>query len=207
MSRSKRTSSFALPCLIAVVAAWFAVITVASAFAQAQPQTANPNRITDAIDPDERVTLQNNVHPLAQARYDQGPAPGSMVTGRIMLLLKRDDMQEHALRQYLDELQNPNSANYHKWLTPEAMGAQYGISEGDLATVTAWLQGQGFAIDKVSAARNMILFSGNVTQISAGVQHLDSSLRDQGSNALCQCHRSADSGGLGSGDRGRCAVE
>jgi trimeric autotransporter adhesin len=111
MSRSRCTSSFALSCLIVLFTAWFAATTVASAFAQAQPQGAVPNQITQAIDPDERVTLQNNVHPLAQARYDQGPAPGSMATGRIMLVLKRSDMQEHALRQYLDELQNPNSAN------------------------------------------------------------------------------------------------
>jgi trimeric autotransporter adhesin len=162
---SRCTLSFVHSFLIAFVATWFAAATVAPALAQGQPQAATPNLITEAIDPDVRVTLTNNVHPLAQARYDQGPAPGSMATGRIMLVLKRSDMQEHALRQYLDELQNPNSANYHKWLTPETLGAQYGISEGDLATVTAWLQGQGFAIDKVSAARNMILFSGNVTQI------------------------------------------
>jgi Pro-kumamolisin, activation domain/Bacterial Ig-like domain (group 3) len=165
MSRSRCTPPLVLSCLIAFAAAWLAATTVARAFAQAQPEAAIPNQITQAINPDERVTLQNNVHPLAQARYDQGPAPPSMATGRIMLVLKRSDMQEHALRQYLDELQNPNSANYHRWLTPEALGAQFGISDGDLATVTAWLQGQGFVISKVSAARNMILFSGNVTQI------------------------------------------
>src|ERR1700761_1527174 len=103
MSRSCCTPPFPFSCLIAFVAAWFAAGSVASAFAQAQPEAAIPNRITQAIDPDERVTLQNNVHPLAQARYDQGPAPPSMATGRIMLVLKRGDMQEHALRQYLDE--------------------------------------------------------------------------------------------------------
>jgi len=154
-----------VPRLAAFVAAGLFSFTAASAFAQTQPEAVIPNRITQAVNPDQRVTLAHNVHPLAQARYDQGAAPGSMATGRIMLVLRRSDTQEQALKQYLGDLQNPNSPNYRKWLTPAQIGAQYGISDTDLTTVTAWLQSQGFKIEKIPQARNFIIFSGNVAQI------------------------------------------
>ena len=151
--------------LAAFVAAGLFAFT-ASAFAQTQPEAVIvPNRVTQAVNPDQRVTLAHNVHPLAKPQFDQGAAPGSMSTGRIMLILKRSDTQEQALRQYLGDLQNPNSPNYRKWLTPAQFGRRYGISDTDLTTVTAWLQSQGFTVDKIPAARNVVIFSGNVAQI------------------------------------------
>ncbi len=151
--------------LAAFVAAGLFAFTAFTAFAQTQPEAVIPNRITQVINPDVRVTLQHNVHPLAQAKFDQGIAPGSMATGRIMLVLKRSDTQEMALKQYLGDLQNPNSPNYRKWLTPTQFGQQYGISDTDLTTVTAWLQSEGFTVEKVPQARNVIIFSGNMAQI------------------------------------------
>lgn len=151
--------------LAALAAAGLFAFTAAAAFAQNDAQVIVPNRITQTVNQDVRVTLGHNVHPMAQARYDQGAAPGSMTTGRIMLVLKRSDTQETALRQYLGDLQNPNSANYRKWLTPPQMGKLYGISDTDMTTVTAWLQSNGFKIEKIPQARNVIEFSGNVAQI------------------------------------------
>jgi trimeric autotransporter adhesin len=151
--------------LTASVAAGLFAFTAATALAQTQPEAVIPSRITQAINPEQRVTLAHNVHPLAQAKYDQGLASGSMQTGRIMLLLQRSAIQEQALRQYLGDLQNPSSANYRKWLTPAQFGQRYGISDTDLTTVTAWLQSQGFTVEKVPAARNVVIFSGNIAQI------------------------------------------
>ncbi|HEX3436429.1 MAG TPA: protease pro-enzyme activation domain-containing protein, partial [Pseudacidobacterium sp.] len=153
------------PRLAALAAAGLFAFTASTSFAQTQQETVIPNRITQAINPDVRVTLQHNVHPLAQARFDQGAAPGSMSTGRIMLVLKRSDAQETALKQFLSDVQTPSSPNYRKWLTPAQFGKQYGISDTDLSAVTAWLQSQGFTVDKVPQARNVVIFSGNVAQI------------------------------------------
>ncbi len=165
MSRTQSTPHTFVSRLAALIAAGLFALTAASAFAQTQPEAVIPSLITQPINPEVRVTLQHNVHPLAQARYDQGIAPGSMATGRIMLVLKRSDMQEQALKEYLGDLQNPNSPNYRKWLTPAQFGNLYSISNSDLTTVTAWLQSQGFTIDKIPQARNVIIFSGNVAQI------------------------------------------
>ena len=151
--------------LAALAAAGLFTFTAATVSAQTQPEAIIPSRITQAINPQQRVTLKGNVHPLAQAKFDQGAAQGSMATGRIMLVLKRSDAQENALRQFLGDLQNPNSANYRRWVTPAAFGQRYGVSDTDLTTVTAWLQSQGFKIEKVPQAHNVIIFSGNVAQI------------------------------------------
>lgn len=129
-------------------------------------QSAQPaNRIVAQINDSNRVALQGNVHPMAQARFDRGPASLSMPTGRISLVLQRSAAQQQALTQYLADLQNPGSPNYHRWLTPAQYGAQFGISDSDLATVQSWLQAHGFTVEKVPAARNVIQFSGTFGQI------------------------------------------
>src|SRR5579863_5533529 len=124
-------------------------------------QSAQPaNRIVAPIDESTRVTLPGNVHPLAQARYDRGPASLAAPTGRIALVLQRSAAQQQALTQYLVDLQSPGSPNYHKWLTPAQYGAQFGVSDSDLATVQNWPQAHGFKIEKVPQGRNLIQFSG-----------------------------------------------
>jgi hypothetical protein len=140
---------------------------LAAAFpAQAQqPAVANPSRITQPVDDTVLTTLKGNVHPLAKPRYDKGPANASLPADRMQLMLKRSPGQEIALRQFLGSLQNPNSAQYRKWLTPEQFGAQYGVSDADIQTVSAWLASQGFKINKVNKARTIIDFSGTVGQL------------------------------------------
>lgn len=96
---------------------------------------AIPNRVFAPIDESNRLTLPGNLHPMAVARFDRGPAPISSPTGRINLVLQRSAAQQQALTQYLADLQNPSSPSYHKWLTPAQYGAQFGISDSDLATV------------------------------------------------------------------------
>jgi hypothetical protein len=135
--------------------------------AQTQPNDPRPARIVAPVTDEIRSTLKGNVHPLALARYDRGPAPAAMATGRMMLLLRRSDAQTTALHHYLDDVQNPDSPHYRQWLTPASYGANYGISDADLATVSAWLTGEGFKVERVPAARNVILFSGSVGAIQA----------------------------------------
>lgn len=129
--------------------------------------TPTANRILAPIDEGSRVTLRGNVHPLAQAKFDIGPAQGSNATGRIALLLQRSATQQQALTEYMADLQNPSSPSYHKWLTPAQYGTRFGISDSDLATAESWLQAHGFKIEKVPQARNLIQFSGTFDQVQA----------------------------------------
>jgi trimeric autotransporter adhesin len=140
------------------------------------------NRVVAPIDETSLVPLRGNLHPLAQARYDRGPAPEGTPTGRIMLMLQRSASQQQALTQYLADLQNPSSPSYHKWLTPAQYGALYSISDADLQTVEGWLQGHGFKIEKVPQARNVIEFSGDFAQLQSAFHTTIHSLFVNGEN-------------------------
>jgi trimeric autotransporter adhesin len=126
-----------------------------------------PNRVVGAIDETERVSLKDNVHPLALKQFDHGAAPGSMQTGRIRMVLQRSPQQQRELTQYLTDLQSPASSAYRKWLTPEQFGAAFGVSLSDLLQVQSWLQSHGFEIKNIPAAHNVIEFSGTFDQIQS----------------------------------------
>ena len=149
-----------------------AVLLTASAACLPLPAQSGPlhpiaNRIVAPVDESQTVALPGNVHPMAQARFDRGAAPESLATGRILLVLARSAAQQQALTQYLDDVQNPSSPSYHQWLTPAQYGARFGVSDADLQTVQTWLQSNGFKIENVPQARNLIQFSGTVGQVES----------------------------------------
>jgi hypothetical protein len=97
---------------------------------------------------------------LARPEFDQGAAPDSLATERMLLVLKRSSEQETALRNLLDAQQTKLSPNYHMWLTPELFGRQFGPADADIQAVTNWLTSQGFQVNRVAAGRTVIEFSG-----------------------------------------------
>src|SRR5271165_2213034 len=147
---------------IAFAAAAFTLIAPAPLVAQAT-SFATP-RLTQPIDDNARITLKGTVNPLARAANDRGAAPDSMPLDRIQVVLKRSDAQESALKQLVTDLHTPGSASYHKWLTPEQFGKQFGPSDQDIATVEAWLQSKGFSVTKLNPGRQTLEISGNVAQ-------------------------------------------
>jgi trimeric autotransporter adhesin len=122
------------------------------------------SRITQPIDESSRATLGGTVHPLARAANDRGTAPDGMQLDRLQLVLKRSDAQESALRQLIAEMHTPGSASYHKWLTPDQFGQQFGPSDADVATIESWLQSHGFGSVKLDPGRQTLEFSGSAAQ-------------------------------------------
>jgi hypothetical protein len=122
-------------------------------------------RITGQIDESQLVTLKGYTHPLAKPANDRGAAAANMALERMHLVLKRSDSQESALRQLIREMHTPGTANYHKWLTPEQFGKQFGPSDQDVAAVETWLSGHGFSVNKVNPGKQTIEFSGSVAQL------------------------------------------
>ncbi|RRA47413.1 protease pro-enzyme activation domain-containing protein [Acidipila sp. EB88] len=143
-----------------------ALLAVPCADAQTALLATPVARVGAVVSNDSLVTLKGNMHPLAQARYDSGAVSSSLATGRMTMLLKRSAAQQSTLREYLGSLQDPHSANYHKWLTPASYGASFGIADADLAAVQTWLESQGFKIESVPASRNFIQFSGTTGQVA-----------------------------------------
>jgi len=152
--------------LLTVFSATTPRLVRAQASAVAQTGAAlKPSRIVEAIDDSKLIALRGNVHPGAISANDRGALAGETAMNRIVLLLQRSAEQEAALEQFMAEQKEPGSPNFHHWLTPEEFGQTYGISDQDLATVTGWLQSEGFTIDNVSKGRVTIEFSGTAAAV------------------------------------------
>jgi hypothetical protein len=59
----------------------------------AQTNSVSP-RITQSVEETSLVRLQGNVHPLGQAKYDQGVVSDAKLMSRMLLLLQRSEEQE-----------------------------------------------------------------------------------------------------------------
>jgi subtilase family serine protease len=121
--------------------------------------------VTQGVDETKLVALRGNTHPLARAEFDRGAAPASLAMDHMLLVLKRSPEQEAALETLLAQQQDKTSPNYHKWLTPEQFGQQFGPSDQDIQTITSWLQSHGFQNVNVSNGRTTIDFSGTAGQV------------------------------------------
>jgi len=122
-------------------------------------------QIVQPLDESRLTVLKGNTHRLARAQFDRGLAPADLPMERMLLVLKRSPEQETALRKLLDDQQDKASPNYHKWLTPEQFGNQFGPADQDIQMVTSWLQSHGFRIGSVAKGRNIIEFSGTAAQV------------------------------------------
>lgn len=146
----------------AILAFLTLILSVGRSAAQNNPAQA---RITQAVDENNLVTLSGNVHPLARAEFDRGPAPSDLALNRMLLVLSRSPEQAGSLQALLDQQQDKSSPQYHRWLTPQQFGQQFGPSDSDIAQITAWLQIHGFHDIHVSNGRVTIEFSGDASQV------------------------------------------
>jgi subtilase family serine protease len=129
-----------------------------------QPQQ---RRVVRPVNNASVVRLQGTMHPRALAGTDRGAVAATMALERMTLVFSRTREQQAALDQLLAEQQDPNSGNYHKWLTPEEFGNRFGMAQADIDVVSAWLTAQGFKVEEVARARDWIAFSGIAAQVEA----------------------------------------
>ena len=171
---SRPSSSFCAVHSILILSIILSLTLCAPVFAQqpaqdatpaAQPAPAAPHPlITQLVDESQLTTLHGNTHPLARPQFDLGTASASLPMKRMLLVLKRGPDQETALRKLLDDQQDKASPNYHKWLSPEQFGQQFGPTDSDMQTITAWLQSQGFEVGSTKG-RTVLEFSGTAGQV------------------------------------------
>jgi hypothetical protein len=95
--------------------------------------------ITQPIDETNRITLGGNTRPEANAENDRGPVASDFAVNHMLLQLRRSPEQEAAARQLIEDLHNPDSANYHRWLTARQFGDRFGLAQADLNTITGVL--------------------------------------------------------------------
>ena len=136
------------------------------ALAQVDHRGARPaERITKVIDDRSTVVRQGNRHPLARVEFDRGTVPSDTRLDRMILVLEPDQAQQKALDALLEAQQDPQSPDYHRWLTPEVFGERFGVAARDLDRVARWLESHGFEVEPSTPARREIIFSGTADQV------------------------------------------
>jgi hypothetical protein len=106
-----------------------------------------PDRLPRVIDSAKVQTLANHHPQWATAANDAGAVPAQLSMNNITLALARSSQQQQAFEQLLRDQQDPTSPEYHHWLTPDEIGERLGLSDSDIAVITAlapvpWVAGQ-----------------------------------------------------------------
>ncbi len=103
-------------------------------------------------------------------QYVGRTAPSKRIGFSLVLRFK-----QAALDRYLEELQDPASPNYHRYLSAREIGRRFGISDAEVARVKRSLAAAGLQVNVVYAQRTSIRASGTVEKISA---YFDTALGD-----------------------------
>jgi subtilase family serine protease len=146
----------------------FANARIATAAGRPDPLSVHPSdRVRESLSNGSRVVLSGQRHHLARPEWAIGKLAPDQRLEHMVLVLRPDAEQERALDQLIEAQQDPASPLYHQWLTPEAFGERFGISERDLNLVTSWLQQEGLTIEEIPASRRAIVFSGSVARVES----------------------------------------
>ena len=162
MRRSSSALSFL--CSSKLCAANFSTLILCILVLSTLSFAAAPDRITAPIAAAQSVRLASGVPMQARPEFDHGAVDPSLKMSMTLLTVP-SATQQQALTKLLADQQNPSSASYHKWLTPEQYADRFGLSLNDVAKLTAWLQSQGFSVVETARGRNWIVFSGTAAQV------------------------------------------
>jgi subtilase family serine protease len=142
------------------------VVSILAPLAYSAPLSNPANRIVTPVNESDLVQLTGNTHRLALAKFDRGLVADSLRMDHLYVVLSRTPKQEEALDQLAASLQNPHSANYHKWLTAEELGKKFGPTQEDIQTVVRWLTSHGLQVNLVHKSGMTIDVSGTAEQVS-----------------------------------------
>lgn len=126
---------------------------------------AKAPQIRGEINNTQIVRLVHTTHPLVRTLIDRGQVEGEKSLGRMLLVLSPPAENEEELKKLLEEQQNPNSPNYHRWVTAEEFAARFGLADADVQAVRAWLEQAGFTVGAVARSKRWIEFSGSARQV------------------------------------------
>jgi subtilase family serine protease len=128
------------------------------------------SRVNGNVDDAERIVLGGHLSPKARPQLDAGAVPGSLAMSKMQLVFKRSSAQDQSLQALLADQQDKNSPRYHKWVSPTQFGAQFGASDRDIASASAWLRSQGFTVGAIPAGHGYLPFAGTAAQAQHAFQ-------------------------------------
>jgi subtilase family serine protease len=147
-------------------------VLLASVVGVSLTQGIRTSRIRGQIDVRSLSVVRGHLHPLAGAEFDEGAVDSAMPMSRVTMVFKRTDAQQADLDALLQQQQDPSSANYHVWLTPEEFGDRFGLDHADVDKIVSWLRSQGFTVDEPPVSRSWVTFSGTANQVNTAL-HTD----------------------------------
>jgi subtilase family serine protease len=145
----------------------FAAFVVCLALCPHGLRAQEPKRqIVTEIDESKRVTLGGNTTPAAlRPENDRGAVADDLRFDHFLILLKRDPETEARLKQQIDAMHNPASPEFHHWLTPEQLGARFGVHPQDAETVRKWLESHGFTTNQIDKSGMVLDVAGTAKQL------------------------------------------
>ena len=129
--------------------------------------SAGADLVAEPVDATRLVALSEHRVSWATAKNDMGEVADNVRLSHLTIVLNSSAQRE--LEDLLHQQQDPNSANFHHWLSPTEFGERFGASVHDIQAVTSWLQSQGLHVDAVSNSRLRIDVSGSAANVGAAL--------------------------------------
>jgi hypothetical protein len=130
------------------------------------PAQSLPGAAKVQVDEKSLTRLPGNTSRRARPELDRGRAPDSLPLDHVLMMLRRSTAQEQELAQFIGRQYDPRSPDFHRWLTPQQFGEQFGPSAGDLGKITQWLTQHGFTVNNVPAGGLFVDFNGTAGQVA-----------------------------------------
>ncbi len=111
------------------------------------------------------ATLKGNTRPEAIKENDIGIVDDNFRLEHMWLELRRSREQERDIEEFIEQLHDPSSPNFHYWLTAKEFGQRFGVAEEEILAITDWLRAQNFEVNGVYPNRIFIDFSGTAGQV------------------------------------------
>ena len=131
----------------------------ATVWAQSTPEKRA--LITQRIDEAELVALPGNVHRAVRAATDRGAVAADTMLNHMYLQLNRAPEVLQAAEELAMRLRDPNSPQFHHWLTLDEIGERFGPADEDVHTVSRWLASHGLIVNFIYPANGLVDFSGS----------------------------------------------
>ncbi len=131
---------------------------------------AVPDRLTGPLERKGTFALPGHTRPWALPANDLGPLESTKVIPSMAIAIQPTPAQKTELDQFLRDLQDKSSPNYHKFLTPAQYADRFGASQADLAKIKTWLEGYGLTVDAIGNGRVFVKFHGTAAQVNSAFQ-------------------------------------
>src|SRR4051812_33095875 len=100
-------------------------LTSVAAIAAIAQHPVSKALIREKVNDNQLTILKGNTPPAATAQNDAGRVNGKMPMTDLILVLRRSPEMQAAFDAFVESQYDPNSANFHQWLTPEQAGERF----------------------------------------------------------------------------------